>query len=114
MIGAASATPCVATGAVVTDRTARPYIPSRAWGANAVRDSADSRNRWRAALVRVAQLCDVVITRDGERSPVLPDVRHAVATAGAEGFPVEGAVAQAVAQAFRIQFTALLDATIPR
>lgn len=96
------------------DRAPRPYAPSRAWGPSATRESADCRNRWRAVLARVTQTAGVVITRDGERSPVPGDVRHDLATVWSDGFPVEGATAQAVAEAFRIQFTALLDASIPR
>jgi hypothetical protein len=99
--------------AAVIDR-ANPYTPSRAWGASASRLNADCRNRWRGVLARFAQLVDLVVVRDGERSPVPLDLRHDLATALSEGFPVEGATAQVVARAGRDLFAALIDASIPR
>jgi len=93
---------------------ARPYTPSRAWGATALRNVADCRNRWRALLARGADLFEAIIIRDGERSPVPLDLRHDLASICGEGFPVEGATAQAVAAAYRDLFAALTDASIPR
>jgi hypothetical protein len=114
MIATASAIPCIAAAAVVIDRAARPYTPSRAWGARATRESADCRNRWRAVLARVSETLGLIVIRDGERSPVPLDLRHDLATVGAEGFPVEGATAQVVATVLRDLFAALIDASLPR
>ncbi|WP_426043683.1 hypothetical protein [Caulobacter sp. DWR3-1-2] len=96
------------------ERASPSYTPSRKWGGVSAREAADGRNRWREFLGALAVSLTQIIVRDGERSPVPLDLRHTLATLRRAGFPVDGATAQAMADAFVIQFNALLDASIPR
>ena len=89
------------------------HSPGRAWGKTAVR-GADNRNQWRGLLKDVGELARRIVLADGERSPVPIDLRHQLAGLERLTFQVEGAAAQAMAAAFRLQASALIDATIPR
>ena len=97
----------------MSDRARAHLNPGRAWGKAALRGS-DNRNQWRGLLRAVGDLARRIILADGERNPVPIDLRHQLAGLDRLGFQVEGATAQAMAAAFRLQAAALIEATIPR
>lgn len=97
----------------MAERARLRYAPSRQWRRAAGVNDSGGRNRWLAMLVRVRESLAALLANDGEQ-PLSVEARGEFVAVCRSPFPVDGATPQAMADAFRIQMTALADAAIPR